>query len=80
VQLFINTQDVAEGQPAQAPPALQGVAAGVVVDFSLPAEALEYPSEYQPPPLSWNELIDTNFFTSAAHSGQLLKGSSDIRC
>jgi len=39
-----------------------------------------YPSVYQPPPLSWKELIEISFLTSPPQSGQADTGASAKRC
>jgi hypothetical protein len=74
----------AAGQLAQPAPVWQdgGGAAGVLsgVSFGLFSFGLSlieaYPSLYQPPPLSWKEVIDTNFRTGPLHCGQLFNGES----
>jgi hypothetical protein len=46
----------------------------------VPSEDLPlYPSAYQPDPLSWNELLETSFFTVPAQSGHAVNGFSVIR-
>jgi hypothetical protein len=74
----------AAGQPAQPVPVWQagGGVAGVLagVSFGLSSFGISlveaYPSLYQPPPLSWKEVIDTSFRTDPLHCGQLFSGGS----
>jgi len=69
----------AAGQPAHGVSVWHGggVAAGVLSGFSFGLSVVEaYPSLYQPPPLSWNEVIETSFRTVPLHFGQLFSGGS----
>ena len=40
----------------------------------------EYPESNQPPPLSWNEVLEISFSSFPAHSGHLRFGRSVIFC
>lgn len=53
---------------------------GLLPPESLPPPLAPYPSAYQPPPLSANEVVETRRSSaSAPHLGQVVSGSADMR-